>query len=495
MKGPVGKKVTFLRGRTMNAIWFRHDLRIHDHKPLVKALEQGLKEEKEIVGVFVWEESFEEFQYPKLKRMGNHRRRFLIESLEDLAASLQPYNVSLRILRGKTEEVLYHWLMEQDVKDVFLHDHPGFEERQTLARLREKTSKITWHVSDGHMLFTRRQLPVQLEEFPMSFTGFRKKLEKNLSIPRRNRPYTGEEEEVIQEAKGESMDYHRDNIFTRKEVLREHHPGGSGMVKGGERAGLQRLKEYVTDPNRLFTYKETRDGLLSFDDSSKLSFWLSNGCLSPKRVYQSILEMEREQGRNESSYWLFFELLWREYFQWLMLATKERLFLKKGLLDRELLWHEERTLFEAWKKGETGYPLVDAAMVELKETGYMSNRARQNVASFLTKNLGINWLWGARYFEEQLVDYDPASNYGNWAYQAGVGTDIRELRAFNVVGQGVRYDPEGKFAKHWLGLPENLPGDVIYDPKALRKHIHWSIPVVDQEKSLMKRKKELGLPH
>ena len=477
----------------MYVIWFRHDLRIHDHQPLAKALEKSRKEGVALQGVFVWEENFEKIQYPKLQRMGVHRRRFLVESLEDLAASLQQYNISLRILQGESEEVFYHWLMEEGVKEVFVHDHPGFEEGQTLSRLREKTPNITWHISEGHRLFTKEQLPLDLREFPMSFTGFRKKLEKSLPIPRRNRPYTGEEEEVLREVIKNPSGMDNNKGLNGMKVLKDKHPGGVGMVKGGEAAGLKRLKEYVENPKRLFIYKETRDGLLSFDDSSKLSFWLSKGCLSPKQVYQSILAMEREQGRNESSYWLFFELLWREYFQWLMLATKERLFLTKGLLDRELPWHEDLINFEAWKKGETGYPLVDAAMVELQTTGYMSNRARQNVASFLTKNLGITWLWGARYFEEQLVDFDPASNYGNWAYQAGVGTDMRELRAFNVVGQGIRYDPEGSFAKHWLGLPENLSGEEIYDPKALRKHIKARSPLVDQEKSLMKRKKELGI--
>lgn len=473
----------------MNAIWFRHDLRIHDHQPLSDALQRG----GDLRAVFVWEENFDEEQYPELKRMGDNRRRFLIESLEDLAASLHRFGISLTILQGKTEETLFYWLIEHEIEHIFLHDHPGFEEGQNLLRLMEKTSNLQWHVSDGHMMLRRDQLPVDLGAFPMSFTEFRKKVEVMLPVPRKNRPYSGLEMEVIQEAAGKYPEKKLDKLFESIEELKDKHPGGSGIVKGGETAGLERLRSYVQDSRYLFTYKDTRDGMLLFDDSSKLSFWLSNGCLSPKRVYQSIIEMERERGRNESSYWLFFELLWRDYFQWLMLATKNSLFLKKGLLKKELIWHDDLIHFEAWKNGKTGYPLVDAAMLELKNTGYMSNRSRQNVASFLTKNLGVNWLWGARYFEEQLIDYDPASNYGNWAYQAGVGTDMRELRAFNVVGQGIRYDSNGDFVKHWLKLPENLPGSVVYDPKELKKFMDWPKPIVDQQESLMKRKKELGI--
>lgn len=473
----------------MNAIWFRQDLRIHDHQPLINALEKG----EDIRGVFVWEEKFDEEQAPKVKRMGENRRRFLIESLEDLSVSLHAFGIRLTILHGKVEDVLLNWLRDKHIEHIFVHDHPGFEEHQDLSGLMDKTSDIKWHVSEGHMLFRRDQLPVDLAEFPMSFTAFRKKLEAKLPVPRKDRPYMGIEEDVIQEAKEKSSERKSDKPLESLVSLQDFHPGGTGIVMGGERSGLLRLRAYVEDPRHLFTYKETRDGLLSFDDSSKLSFWLAKGCLSPKRVYQTIIKMEGEQGRNESSYWLFFELLWREYFQWLMLATEERLFLKKGLLARELIWHEDLKYFEAWKNGKTGYPLVDAAMLELKRTGYMSNRARQNVASFLTKNLGVNWLWGARYFEEQLIDYDPASNYGNWAYQAGVGTDMRELRAFNVVGQGIRYDPKGKYVKHWLKLPENLPGYVVYDPKELEELMDWPKPIIDQQESLLKRKKELGL--
>ncbi|MBT2732601.1 DASH family cryptochrome [Carnobacterium sp. ISL-102] len=473
----------------MNAIWFRHDLRLHDHQPFLNAVKNG----EGVHAVFVWDERFDEEDLLNMKRIGANRRRFLIESLEDLATSLHTYGIRLTILHGKIKTVLSNWLIDQRIEHVFVHDHPGFEERQDLSRLMAKMSETNWHVSEGHMLFRRDQLPVELAAFPMSFTRFRKKIETKLSVPKKNHPYTGSEWDVIQEASGKQPEIRLVKMPIALEELKDKYPGSTGIVKGGETAGLERLHAYVDDPKHLFTYKETRDGLLSFDDSSKLSFWLSNGCLSPKRVYQTIMQMEAEHGRNESSYWLFFELLWREYFQWLMLATQERLFLKKGLLEKELIWHDDLRHFEAWKKGETGYPLVDAAMVELNATGYMSNRARQNVASFLTKNLAVNWLWGAKYFEEQLIDYDPASNYGNWAYQAGVGTDMRELRAFNVVGQGIRYDPKGRYAKHWLKLPESLPGHVVYNPEELRKFVDWPQTIVDQEESLRKRTKELGL--
>jgi len=475
----------------LNIVWFRHDLRLHDHQPFFNAVKNG----EDVRAVYVWDERWDEKDPLDIKRMGDARRRFLIESLEDLTASLRMYGISLAILYGNAEDDLLDWLTEQNAHSVFVHDHPGFIERRELRKLMSTSTRyIDWHVSEGHMLLRRDQLPVELEDFPMSFTRFRKKLESALNIPQKNTSYTEGERSIIQESPSAYPEANSVRGSVTLDALREKYPSANaGIVKGGEKAGLRRLHDYVCDLEHLFTYKETRNGLLSFDDSSKLSFWLANGCLSPKRIYQSILQMEAEHGRNESSYWLFFELLWREYFQWLMLATDNRLFQKRGLLDDELLWHDDVSSYDAWRKGETGYPLVDAAMLELNTTGYMSNRARQNAASFLTKNLGINWLWGAKYFEEKLIDYDPASNYGNWAYQAGVGTDMRELRAFDVVGQGKRYDPKGRYVKHWLKLPENLSGDVVYDPVALQKRTDWPDPIVDQKTSLEDRKDELGL--
>ncbi|ADH98132.1 DASH family cryptochrome [Salisediminibacterium selenitireducens] len=477
--------------RMVNVIWFRHDLRIHDHEPL--RLAHWAKEETE--AVFVRDARMDEKVTPGLKRAGEHRERFLMESLVVLAGSLEAEGMPFTVLKGPVVKTMIDWLTERGATDVFLHEHPGFEERRDLEEVQRALPHIHWHVSEGHTMFRRDQLPFSFSEFPMSFTMFRKRLEAHLRLPEKKRSFSYDSYDTVTEAEPVFLSGKESGSFGAVRGSGDHipHAGGQGIVRGGEQEALARLRSYVGNASRLFTYKETRDGMFAFDDSSKLSFWLANGSLSPKRVYRAILDMEAANGRNESSYWLFFELLWREYFQWLMLATDARLFTKQGLLDVAIVWHEDKALFQAWKDGETGFPLVDAAMRELKATGYMSNRARQNAASFLTKNLGINWLWGARYFEEQLIDYDPASNYGNWAYQAGVGTDLRELRAFNVIGQGIRYDPKGSYAKNWLHLPDTLPGHTVYDPVKLSAHTDWPQPIVDLEESLERRKQELGL--
>jgi deoxyribodipyrimidine photo-lyase len=130
---------------------------------------------------------------------------------------------------------------------------------------------------------------------------------------------------------------------------------------------------------------------------------------------------------------------------------------------------EDWELFNLWRESKTGYPLIDASMRELLKTGFMSNRGRQNVASFLTKNLGINWQMGAEWFEYLLIDYDVCSNWGNWNYTAGVGNDAREFRYFNTTKQSKDYDPKGNYLRYWLPELASIPGDLIHEPWKLTK--------------------------
>jgi deoxyribodipyrimidine photo-lyase len=129
-----------------------------------------------------------------------------------------------------------------------------------------------------------------------------------------------------------------------------------------------------------------------------------------------------------------------------------------------IAWKEDWEQFQKWQEGKTGFPLVDANMRELAKTGFMSNRGRQNVASFLTKNLGINWQIGAEWFESLLIDYDVCSNWGNWNYTAGVGNDARGFRYFNIPKQSQDYDPQGKYVKHWLPELAKVPPAKVHSP-------------------------------
>ncbi len=203
-------------------------------------------------------------------------------------------------------------------------------------------------------------------------------------------------------------------------------PRGVLNFEGGETAAWQRIQAYFWEKNCLKNYKETRNGLLGADYSSKLSPWLANGSVSPRSVYEEVKRYEQENVKNESTYWLVFELLWRDYFRFVAKKHGNQIFRPQGISQVETIEYEDNeAAFEKWKKGETGIPFIDANLREINATGYMSNRGRQNVASFLTKDLTVNWTWGASYFESILIDYDVCSNWGNWNYIAGVGNDPR----------------------------------------------------------------------
>jgi deoxyribodipyrimidine photo-lyase len=214
--------------------------------------------------------------------------------------------------------------------------------------------------------------------------------------------------------------------------------------------------------------------MLGADYSSKFSPWLALGCLSPRYVCQQVDKYEQERVENDSTYWLIFELLWRDYFRYICAKHGKKIFYRSGLQGVNLAWQEDWERFDLWREGKTGFPLIDANMRELAATGFMSNRGRQNVGSFLTKNLGIDWRMGAEWFESCLIDYDVCSNWGNWNYTAGVGNDARGFRFFNISKQSQDYDRDGKYVKHWLPELAQIPAAKVHEP--------WKLLPVEQER-------------
>ena len=183
------------------------------------------------------------------------------------------------------------------------------------------------------------------------------------------------------------------------------------------------MDQYFWKSKKLSFYKKTRNGLLGVDYSSKFSPWLANGSISPKTIYWEIKRFEKEIQKNQSTYWLVFELIWRDYFKYISLKHGNKIFRIGGILERDYLWNSQLDRFRQWTEGRTAEPFVNANMIELKQTGWMSNRGRQNVASYFAKKMKMDWRMGAAYFESLLVDFDVHSNYGNWMYVSGVGND------------------------------------------------------------------------
>lgn len=210
------------------------------------------------------------------------------------------------------------------------------------------------------------------------------------------------------------------------------------------------MNYYFSHSELVTRYKETRNGMMGEDDSTKFSPWLSLGLLSPRRIYEELQHAERKFGANDSTYWVFFELLWRDYFKFFSRRYGASIFKFEGIRKGgpEQI-HFDSALLSSWCEGKTSDSFINANMNELNQTGWMSNRGRQNVASYLIHDLQLPWVWGATYFEKMLIDYDPDLNWGNWLYLSGRGSDPR-ARKFNTQKQADQYDPCGSYRKKWL---------------------------------------------
>lgn len=424
--------------------WFRNDLRLHDNEALLKATKAG-----NVIPVYV----FDERQFKDIalgfKRTGAFRAKFLLESVEDLRNNLRKIGSDLIIRVGKPEEILANMAAEWQAAAVYASKEVTQEETTVEAKLSKRIKPLNIEIELIWIatLYHARDLPFQINFIPDVFTDFRKKVELSAKIRATfdaptQLPAIENEIELGEMPTLSDLGFEENPELDKRSVL---------PFKGGENEALARLNEYFWEKDLLKTYKETRNQLIGGDYSSKFSVWLSLGCISPRKIYEEIKKYEAERVSNDSTYWLGFELIWRDYFHFVALKFGTRIFKTSGIKnDLLLIWKRDKPNFEKWINGETGEPFVDANMKELQLTGFMSNRGRQNVASYLTKDLGIDWTWGASYFESQLIDYDVCSNWGNWNYIAGVGNDPRENRYFNITTQVEKYDKNGDYVKLWL---------------------------------------------
>ena len=377
--------------------------------------------------------------------LGLHRWRFLQQSILDLKTALREVGQNLLMFKGYPLEVLTNIIHQSQIDIVGSGFHPGVYERQQWQTLQHRCPEVRYIQNMSHCLFEEKQLTWQLTDLPETFTPFRKKAESiKPAIPCPAPQKTPQFFNV-------SCDY-RLYHMDKPDNSNTHFIGGS-------QAGIKQLNYFLRDSHNVRNYKQTRNDLDGWNYSSKLSCWLANGSLSPRQVHQSLKAYEQAFGANESTYWVFFELLWREFFQWYLVKHRARLFHFSGVRQTRPLTTFMPQRFARWSQGDTPYPIVNACMKQLNQTGFMSNRGRQLVASCLVHELGVDWRYGAAYFEQQLIDFDVASNWGNWQYLAGVGADPRGHRHFDLDKQTRIYDPQQGFIRRWQGQANVTPLD------------------------------------
>lgn len=440
--------------------WFRNDLRLHDNS----ALYQACQDAQLVLPVYILDpRSIETLPAINVPRAGGHRVRFLLESLADLRRSLRNKGSDLLIRVGNPAEVLAELVSQHQASAVYAGQEATTEEMQVDAQVQQALEsgkaqlKLFWMLS----LYHPDDLPFALSDMPDAYRAFRKGCEKQSAV----------REEVPVPTLPALPDIEAGELPTLENLgleTPEIDDRAAIHFVGGETEALQRLETYFWEHDQLRNYKYTRNQLLGADYSSKFSAWLANGCLSPRRIYWEVKRYERERKKNVSTYWLIFELIWRDYFRFQAVRQGHRIFLAGGPRNVSTDgWKKDADLFARWAAGQTGIPFVDANMRELNATGFMSNRGRQNVASLLLHrgekpDLSVWWPWGAAYMESLLIDYDPASNWGNWNAVAEVGADPNGDRYFNIYTQATRYDPKGEYVKHWCPELKDVPADKLH---------------------------------
>ena len=419
-------------------VWFRNNMRVEDNSSLTKAINNS----DNVIGfINIDPKIFISTKYG-FKKTEKYRAKFLLETISDLKSQLDKLNISLIITHKDFGQSINEIIDQFEVTSIYTQTEWTRDELKEESFIPKEINLIK---DFDQFLFSPNDVRSLYDNIPRGFSNFRKKCEKylsvndTLSIPKSlnsdNKISIEYPIPSLSDLGFKDFEVHKDSVF---------------RFKGGEINAKNRIRNYFFETRNVSTYKLTRNGLIGEDYSSKFSPWLANGSVSVKYIFKSLKEYEKEVEKNDSTYWLYFELIWRDFFKYVSMQHKDKFFNKDGIYGEDKEWSDDKDVLLSWINGKTNEPFVNANMIELSQTGFMSNRGRQNVSNYLTKELKIDWRIGAEYFESMLIDYDVHSNYGNWLYNAGIGNDSMPFRKFNPKLQSERYDPDKSYEKIWL---------------------------------------------
>lgn len=418
-------------------VWFRNDLRLHDNEMLVEAIAKS----EEILPVFCFDpRQFEMTSYHSFKT-GSVRAKFLIESVNGLRKSLQCLGGDLFIVNGKPDEVLPDLVSKYEIAEVYHHREVASEETEISTQVEDLLwkQKVNLKHFIGHTLYNKEDLPFPIKDIPDVFAQFKKKTERDAIV----KPCFLTPQQINFVKVDEWGDLPKLQELCAN--LTEAELTEKTEIIGGETEALTHLHDFLHTGEGIALSNTT---LKKNSIVSKLSAWLALGCLSPREVYWKMKEAEASYGLKPYFNQIVLGLLWRDYFRFMFKKYRNTFFKSKGFsLQPRQKTDLNIELLNAWKTGNTEQPLVNSLMIELNTTGYLSNSARQLVAAYLVYELNVNWVYGAAYFEERLIDYAPASNWGNWANLAGVGNDARLTASFDFQKLIKIVDPKGIYTQ------------------------------------------------
>jgi len=431
--------------------WIRRDLRLTDNLALQAALEAG-----SVIPVFILDQHL-------LSRPAPKRQAFLFNGLRALDEELHKRGSYLVVRRGEPLEELRALLAETNVSTIFAEeDYTPYARKRDSAIARELPLELVLGQVIQHPEFIKKA-----DGRPYTvYTPYSKQW-KSLLPDRLNIAPAPE------------------HISIPEGIRTETIPGGSpsDLFPTGEIEAQHRLNDFVAE--KIFAYAENRNRM-DLDGTSTLSPYIRFGMLGLRQAIhsarQAIGSAEDAESKKGAEVWLN-ELIWREFYIQILYHFPH---VSKTAFNPSLAnipWRDDVSEFEAWAQGQTGFPVVDAAMRQLRETGWMHNRARMVVASFLVKDLLINWQWGERWFMENLLDGDPAANNGGWQWTAGTGTDAAPyFRIFNPILQSKKFDPHGNYIRKWVPELRGLDEKYIHAPWERGVDVSgYPMPIVDHK--------------
>lgn len=477
MMARIGKSLSTAaaNNKKLNVHWFRlGDLRLHDNPALCQTISNA--QGGGVLPIFCFDPRI--FGNEACSKFGSlkcapRRAKFILESVADLRSQLEQKGCGLVVANGKPEDVFSNFFHDAATSpNVVCQEEVCSEELSVDKAVRSALKNGSLQTVWGSTLYNPKDLPFpgETDGIPNTFTPFRNKVEKKckigapLSVPCKLALPKEFEIPSIPQCSLTYMPSLVDLGYTPEQIDEANtvDPRGVMEFKGGEKAALDRVKDYIWTKDLLKVYFDTRNGMIGGDYSTKFAPWLAHGCVSPRYIAKECSRYEEERVANKSTYWVVFELLWRDYFKFFAKKHGNSIFFQEGTAGKDKKWGYYEKSVQAWKEGRTGYPLVDANMRELAATGFMSNRGRQNVCSFFAIDMNQDWRYGADYFESTLLDYDVHSNWGNWC--AGAGMTGGRLNRFNIVKQSKDYDCHGEYVRLWLPELKDVPNEFVHSP-------------------------------
>lgn len=462
----------------INILLFQRELRINDNLLIQEALNQSLP----TLPIFI----FDAKELSKIKNKNCKRIKFLVESLVDFSNELKELGLELLIFHSEPGQILKKILSSKKINVESIIAGEAYE-TNTLKSYEEiekyKDTNLT-KVNDSFLLPLDLCRKDDSTAFKV-FTPFKKKfltlvnrIPKPIKINANKFKKLAIPSKELEKIKSESKNL---GLFNQKElnntiILKKL---GFNDVELGD-FEIKNLEKHKKDlfNKKIKSYNTGRD-LMAKDGTSKLSPYIRYGLVSIQELFYESYSLSKKSKGAET--WMF-ELIWRDFYANIIKEYPETLtteFMEK--YRDKIKWNNDKKTFKKWQDGETGYPIIDAAMRQLKETGWMHNRARMIVASFLTKNMLIDWRWGEKHFNDYLIDYEPASNVGGWQWSASTGVDPQPyFRIFNPFTQAKKFDPDCEYIKKYVPELKGISNKEILNEEPINRYYPH---VVDYKKS------------